>query len=373
MEALAVLIGWKADRQLASTETTKEWNKGILSVPDPRTFQATVWGTSTIPAIGKSNIQQDSKSDLTEVEMTNQSNKSQHSNTTNAKNVKWQDTDHTIQEPSSVENEDDLLDNLQSKCHIDSPSNATLVDILEAFAIDMHTEKAYKWNPTTIKSTNSMAVYFLSNHKIGSPSRVMFWVKKQQPFRWAAKLVDVKDFAKLVPQEFVDQIIALWLPGLYFHPDNVGYQHDLIHMQLLEMYLACYYTSITATVGERLLQQPSWRVQEAMTVPIIPQEAMVFVGWIKDGSMCNIHTWPTIRYRLQHDFVNDENINPADRKLLQQRLHPLPPMRGYVKQNLEPSHGTLWSQTQVDKELFDMFALRDSIGEVYLQHFGSNS
>lgn len=67
-----------------------------------------------------------------------------------------------------------------------------------------------------------------------------------------------QELVNIVPDTFVDQIHALGLPGLVFHPDHIQQSHDIIRMQLYEGFLAVVHESgcITNTIFERFFQLP---------------------------------------------------------------------------------------------------------------------
>jgi len=70
---------------------------------------------------------------------------------------------------------------------------------------------------------------------------------------------EADDMAAFVPQQLVDQVLALELPGLAYYNDHQVKRETLARMLLSELSLTCTHECATNTVGERLVQLPSAR------------------------------------------------------------------------------------------------------------------
>ena len=221
-----------------------------------------------------------------------------------------------------------------------------MLDQLEAIIFKWATKQyrdGVQWNPVSLKFSDKDGIYILrysisGGLKFGMSFRAWSRVKEQNteenPVQYGAKLFDATQAKAMVPQHIVDEIVALSLPGLWFHGDHEGHLCDLIRLQLVELFLACYYTCVTQTVGERLVQLPSTHVRSITqeTLPALPDGAREFLADMGDGDAWCIHTWPTLRSRLQEMAYGSE-MDRDNQLLLQRVLPPLPPMGGYVTAN----------------------------------------
>lgn len=108
----------------------------------------------------------------------------------------------------------------------------------------------------------------------------------QQGKRFAARLLNQTDLPKLVPNDVVQSIQDLELPGIIFnrvHEETE--QVPPIQMQVCEMFLACSRDCVTNTVCERLIKLPSPKVFGLLEDVSIPEEAVDFMKNIPDGGV----------------------------------------------------------------------------------------
>ena len=106
------------------------------------------------------------------------------------------------------------------------------------------------------------------------------------------------EMSEFVPQELVNQIKAIQLPGLAFHGDHNGKDAHLemmLRMQLCELYFATtYYECVTNMVGERLVQLPSTRVLSAIADRQFGEDAISFMKDIPDKGIFCLFTWSAL-------------------------------------------------------------------------------
>jgi hypothetical protein len=130
-------------------------------------------------------------------------------------------------------------------------------------------------------------VYANGDIKIGMSFRCKSRVERLA-YTMAVRIMDLDEIIHHVPQDLVDQIISLELPGLTFHKDHEdGHLEMLVLMQLSELKLATIYDCVTNTVGERLVPLPSSRVRKSIDSPQFGQNAIDFMKNIPDkGVSC---------------------------------------------------------------------------------------
>ena len=256
--------------------------------------------------------------------------------------IQWKGNSYNIAEPPRV-TFDEFIKNIYEKTRI-----AEAQEELEAIILEWASE-LYKhgdnlqWNPVSLKSSDTAALYIVKylnsgGLKFGMSFRTWLRVKEQDteenPIEFGAKIMEAMELKDIVPQHHVNKIVALSLPGLSFHTDHKEHLHTLIRLQLMELFLACFYKCVTKTVGERLTQLPSPQVRDitSKTLTKLPHGAVEFLTGIGDGDVVFVFTWPTLRSRL-HEMADGNELDTDDRLLLQSVLRPQPPMGQFVKAN----------------------------------------
>ena len=135
---------------------------------------------------------------------------------------RWKNNIYNIYEPAkAVSSVDELLYNILCKCHYKKIMRRVkgtdragkfemLMTVLQGCAVVMFQHNLFRWKPTSIASTNGMAIYFTSTSKFVASCQTPKRTNGLKP-EWAAKMIDVEDFAFVVPQPAVDAIISLKL------------------------------------------------------------------------------------------------------------------------------------------------------------------
>jgi hypothetical protein len=90
-----------------------------------------------------------------------------------------------------------------------------------------------------IGSLNTLGVYLIEypnnrGHKVGMSFNCFDRVNRQG-CEFGVKMFNKEELDAIVPDELVEQILELDLPGLYFHADHWDHCKYLIKMQLVEM------------------------------------------------------------------------------------------------------------------------------------------
>lgn len=176
------------------------------------------------------------------------------------------------------------------------------------------TDNLWLWLPTQLKSTcvrtgEGDGIYMIvDTHgriKVGMSmscyERVM-----QQEHSYAARLWTLDQIEMIVPDEVVDAIMDLELPGLVFHPDHIQDTGTVIRLQLAEAVMTSLYKTKRGPLCERLFQVPSATAIAALTPPVFSDNAIEFMRGIRDGSMNGFFSWPTLRSRL-YDIMVDRD------------------------------------------------------------------
>lgn len=180
-------------------------------------------------------------------------------------------------------------------------------------------ESSYEWRPRELKSIHTRGIYMLvgtdGTIKVGMSFRVYSRVNRQ-PHKYAGLLLSPDQINALIPDSFVDSIVALELPGLVFHKDHVQYLRDLIRTQAAEAAMACLYKTKPGPLLERFFQGPSDTVAAAVVPATFSNAAIEFLQGIPDGGVHFGFTWPTLKSRL-YDIMAERNSN-----YLRQMLRP---------------------------------------------------
>lgn len=159
--------------------------------------------------------------------------------------INWDGQSHAVGEPpmrSSLENcrkyFDDKLDIMKS-ISTATPEEKQILLYLWCYVKDQWQANDKRWwNPRDLKN-DIAGIYSLSKTvqvdneypKFGSSFGCKTRVEQQTPINYAMLLLDENDLLALVPDELVDNIMALKLPGLIFHSDKT------INIQLFSSFI----------------------------------------------------------------------------------------------------------------------------------------
>jgi hypothetical protein len=153
----------------------------------------------------------------------------------------------------------------------------------------------------------------------------------EQPCKYAAKYMDLTQLKEIAPDELVQTILDMEMPGMVFHPDHVEQAQHLIRMQLVDTVLSCSAQCETNTISERLLQQPSSSVLAAVQPHtwLFTPDMIAFFRNIGKGKVNFLFSWRTLADALRVMLASGGS------EFLRRRLQELP---GFGKEFL----GALW-------------------------------
>lgn len=248
----------------------------------------------------------------------------------------------TMVEPATVSLEE-CLRNLDAKLHHQEFQQSTKYShdekeklrearrLLREFVTTQYNHKRgalWEWSLAVIPSADVPGVYYLQyrdgSNKIGMSIQCAPRVQ-EQPHSLARLIMNFEQATNAIPTTLVQAISALELPGLHFHEDRQMEKEILIILQVCELFFACSRQCNTNTVGERLFQVPSDKVNCAIhPSPTIPSQAIEFLENIPKGGVVCLLSWITIVCQL-HEWGH------ASTEFLPHKLHPLPPRGGAVK------------------------------------------
>jgi hypothetical protein len=207
----------------------------------------------------------------------------------------------------------ECIENLSSKFGIDSAIKRAndeglttlatklmqLKKIVNEWLLPLYRTGGFPSNPRKLTG-NGAAVYALVKDngqfliKFGMSEHCRDRVNEQS-HKGAVIIMGQEEIEEFVSDETVDSIEELGLPGLAVHEDHQGKLERILKMQLIEMYLATAYKSITNTVGELLVRVPSPRVRDSISIQTFHLAAIEFMKNIPEGGVFRVFTWPTIR------------------------------------------------------------------------------